>query len=471
MSQLWIVLIVDPEEIAANDNNIYIRFMFIGSILFLVVPTFLTLYQLQREIKMWLNDANMRKIVEPWLRIYVGFLYFLSIIFGGSFSAIDLCNSNLFELSIFYMNLSREYKQVFKNKRVLSIVIFENIPQFIIQILYSFLYSNISVNIITIIAMIFSFLSIILTFFEFSTKKYLFETESGIRIKMEINSKEISNMTRTQFIKRIEYKRYSISNEIAKILSIDFNTIELLKPIPSPKGAILIFDIHIHQSDINTRKTNVLNTLSSDENTERIGQRLKKTYKLLQIPYIMYIDTQLFGLSTVSMVPVTTNINPNSYPGTVTLTSQALSSSSNIPMNTSDTLFKYKTTSNMNMNMNMNMVQVASASTEPQRRRTDTAQTGMLSPFALTPHAVVSQATSRSTSVSPIVAHEFDGDDGDDNSNSNDEMEVVGNCNLPYTLGTSPIQLQAKIQERGQIQSTNTNRNTNTNEMDGEQAM
>ena len=411
----------------SNDasNDVYIKFMFIGSIFFLVVPTFLTLYQLQREVKMWLNDSNMRQIIEPWLRVYVRFLYFLSIVFGGSFSAIDLCNSNLFQFQIFYMNLSREYKQIFKNKRVLSIVIFENIPQFVIQILYSFIYNNISINIITIIAMIFSFLSIILTFFEFSTKQYLFKTENGIIIKMEINSKEIEIMTRTQFIKRIEHKRYSISNEIAKILSIDFNTIELLKPIPSSKGVILIFHIQTHVE--NAKKLKVFNTLSSDENNQRISQRLKQTYKISQIPYIVNIHTQSFGVST--------------NPGTAATTG--------LSINTSSGTSQVKGNNNYNYNYNQatNMMSVPSASTEPQRR-TETAQTGMLSTFELTPNAVML----KSASMSPSVEDRFD-------DNSNDEIEIVGN--LPYTMGRSKIETQT------QIQSTH----TITNQTNGEQTM
>ena len=95
-------------------------------------------------------------------------------------------------------------------------------------------------SVITLFAMIFSAASIVLTAFEFSIKKYLLDTESVIIVKFKVNSEEIQQMTRSEFIKKIENKRNKITTEVAKLLSVDFAILEQSKPIPCTEGLIYI---------------------------------------------------------------------------------------------------------------------------------------------------------------------------------------------------------------------------------------
>ena len=92
-------------------------------------------------------------------------------------------------------------------------------------------------------AILFSVLSLVLTLFEYSTKKYLLKAESVLFVQFRVHSKEIALMSRRKFMAKIEYKRYSISNHVAKILGIDYAFVELLKPIAFKEGAILTFAI------------------------------------------------------------------------------------------------------------------------------------------------------------------------------------------------------------------------------------
>ena len=244
--------------------------------LFLITPVSINLLQLQYEIRYkWTkNDVYTKLIVQPWLTTNIRFLYLLSIISGSAFSAIELCNSNLFQWPIFYMNLPRMNRQIFKNKRLYSIIIFENIPQLALQIIYSIIMTNkyngynYNVTFVTIFATIFSFLSILLTLCEFSTKNYLLNQERKLFVKFKIDSGTIQKYSRKNFIYKIEYKRYRVSNEIARILSIDFNYIELLKPIPCNQGAMLIFhirtDVDLNISD-NSSSSNI--NINSNDNS------------------------------------------------------------------------------------------------------------------------------------------------------------------------------------------------------------
>ena len=83
--------------------------LFILSLFFIIFPLISNLIQLHIEISKWINDrlilANTG--VKLWIKSKVTFLYLLSILSGSSFSCISLVNSNLFQLSIFSMGLSR----------------------------------------------------------------------------------------------------------------------------------------------------------------------------------------------------------------------------------------------------------------------------------------------------------------------------------------------------------------------------
>ena len=141
------------------------------------------------------------------------------------------------------MNLPR---QMFKNKRIYSV----KMQQLALELVYSIIMSNecnggYHVICVTIFAAIFSFLSIVLTLCEFSTKTYLLNQETKL----------FTEYSRKNFIYKIEY-RYSVNNEITRILSIDFNYIELLKQISYNQGAMLTCHIRI-DVDLNTSDNNI----------------------------------------------------------------------------------------------------------------------------------------------------------------------------------------------------------------------
>ena len=247
------------------DDKETTEFIVLGlSGVFLLLPTLINLFQLSSAVRTWTDDCDIRQIMQPWLTSNVGFLYASSIVFGSAFSAMEFCNSNLFQWNICYMNVPRKLKQKFKLKRLYSIVLFENIPQLGLQCIYSFVIDELTY--VTLFAMLFSLLSIILTGFEFSTKKYLFEHEASLSVKFKVNSPQIESFSRSQFIRIIEYKRYCVSNELAKMLSIDFTSVELLKPIPSKNGAQLILYIR-HQVE----KANVINIIAGEIANQRLN--------------------------------------------------------------------------------------------------------------------------------------------------------------------------------------------------------
>merc|ERR1712157_10151 len=97
------------------------------------IPVLISLYQLYRaSSKKWIENNRIRE----WLKTYTKLLYMVSIVTGSSFSAIQIFNSNLFGLDVFYMGLTRNHILAFSAKKLHSIILFENCPQLILSIWY-----------------------------------------------------------------------------------------------------------------------------------------------------------------------------------------------------------------------------------------------------------------------------------------------------------------------------------------------
>ena len=100
--------------------------LFILSLTFVMVPFYFNLYQLHCAISKWASDKMLKEsCVSHWLALNARKLYFMAIITGSSFSAIDLSNSYLFKLNVFSMGLSDFHRSQFRTKRFYSVVLLE----------------------------------------------------------------------------------------------------------------------------------------------------------------------------------------------------------------------------------------------------------------------------------------------------------------------------------------------------------
>ena len=91
------------------------------SIIFVVLPVILSLYQLHHEINKWRKNDDLGQ----WITENITILYFLSVITGSSFSGVQLCCSNFFNLYQFDMPLNQFELNKFQNKKMYSIVLCE----------------------------------------------------------------------------------------------------------------------------------------------------------------------------------------------------------------------------------------------------------------------------------------------------------------------------------------------------------
>ena len=122
--KLYLFMIDDSHDI--NEYQMIYTILFSFSIAFIFIPLIFNLFQLHQELSKWLNDPILSRTEAPvWILSFMRMLYFVSIISGSSFSAVALLNSNLFQLRIFGMGLSRYHQKMFANKRFSSVVLLE----------------------------------------------------------------------------------------------------------------------------------------------------------------------------------------------------------------------------------------------------------------------------------------------------------------------------------------------------------
>ena len=232
--------------------------------LFIILPLIGNLIQLHNEIKIWISDVYSKYCVQSWMQLHLRHLYMFSILFGSPFAAVDILNSNLFHLSLFNMGLNKRQKATFKNQRILS-VLTENIPQLILQIVYLILTEESgSIGSITILAMIFSILSIILSIFDYKSSSLLLECEAITVIVMDIQSTQLANTQPRKFYKLIVHHRKPICRELSKIIGVDKGLIELLTPVQTKTGTKLTFYIRNNDSSDKTVASNMVDTIKNE---------------------------------------------------------------------------------------------------------------------------------------------------------------------------------------------------------------
>ena len=262
--------------------------LFSFGLLFIILPLIGNIMQLHHEIQVWITDSYSKYSVQAWMNSYLRVLHFMTIICGSSFAAVDICNSNIFHLSLFNMGLNKRQRAIFKNQRILSVVLLENIPQLILQAFYVILSQESNISPVTIIAMIFSIISIVLSAFNYTLSSLLIKCEAITFVQMDIESQQLGNMQSKIFGKIIVHQRKPICRQLSKIIDIDKKLIEILMPIQTNTGAKLVFFIRNNSHDQNLG-SNIVDTIRNALDSGELAQ-----VKFLS--WIEYTQLQYFNI-------------------------------------------------------------------------------------------------------------------------------------------------------------------------------
>ena len=234
---------------------------------FIILPLIGNLLQLHKAIQVWISDPYSKHCVQSWMQFNLRKLYMFAILCGSSFAAVNICNSNLFHLSLFNMGLNKRQQAIFENARILTVVLGENVAQLILQIVYLVLIgeSN-SISAITIVAMILSVLSIVSSIFNYISSSSLIECEAITVIVMDIQSQQLANTHSKKFRRLIVHRRNPICRELSKIIQVDEGLIEILMPVQTNTGAKLTFYIRNNDSSDKNVAPNIVNTITTGIN-------------------------------------------------------------------------------------------------------------------------------------------------------------------------------------------------------------
>ena len=263
-------------QIYLNDDNqlspMHKWMLFSFGLLFIILPLMCNLVQLHKQLNVWIGDVYSKYTVQAWVRLYLRILYMIAILCGSAFAAIDICNSNLFHLSIFNMGLNKRQRGIFKNQRILSTVLLENIPQLIMQIIYLIVTIESSISPITIIAMIFGTISIISSICDYKSSSLLIQCESITVIEIEVESQQLGNTQARKFERIVVHHRNPICHELSKVIRIDWRLIEILMPIQTNTGAQLIFYIRNNDSSDENLSSNIVKTIRNEIDSGSLAQ-------------------------------------------------------------------------------------------------------------------------------------------------------------------------------------------------------
>ena len=245
---------IDVNNDSDDDNNknrgAYVILFFL-SLTFIILPLTLNVIQLYFELSKWQNDVILKQTqVKQWINTNVKLLYFLAVMSGSSFSAISLCNSHLFKLKVFGMGLPRYYQSLFQSKRFLSIVVCENLPQLLIQAIVLVLSiqdgKNTNGLLITIFAMIFTIVSIILSSVEFAFASRNLKSGSIMSIEFTIESIALAKLNMMKFNSKIVFSNcLKLRHIMSKRLHIPMDQIDRLLPLQVSNGVVFRFIIDI----------------------------------------------------------------------------------------------------------------------------------------------------------------------------------------------------------------------------------
>eukprot|EP01084_Bolivina_argentea_P055315 101424_1 len=274
----------------------------------IICPVIISLYQLYVESnKYWLKN----NILRSWLSSYAKLLYFVSIITGSSFTAIQLFNSGMFTLQLFDMGLGKKERMNFKRKRVYSVVLIENTPQIILQGWY--LYAT-GFNLIAVFSMIFSLISVIVSILSAVMEKKLINSQEFIFFSVDITGSNLSQ-TRSKCKNIVR----SIKNEIAVILGLETSLIEIMKPQNIPQGLQLNMHIFVNNDDDDIDYEKLLNNAFE---SGQMGSIIQRSWKLKAIPYFSnmnYEKIQSKNSIRNTIFIEANNVSPRDTNGTATI--------------------------------------------------------------------------------------------------------------------------------------------------------
>eukprot|EP01083_Nonionella_stella_P226351 803959_1 len=196
--------------------------LFVASIVFLIGPLAKNFYDLLQFEDIWRDHWILGELYRTWLQRNGGFVYMLSFLSGSTYAAINLVNSNFLGWKIFSMGLSQVDVLKFNQKRLVNVVLLENLPQLIIQVVFAYLSKQLTD--ISVLAIASSAVSICLAVLKHINHE---KSMDGVKVSQVMFSFKVFH-TNGDNLKRYMHKTHAVSKAIERTLGLRRRTVECL---------------------------------------------------------------------------------------------------------------------------------------------------------------------------------------------------------------------------------------------------
>jgi len=183
------------------------------------------------------------------------------------------------------MQLPTKYLRHFRYKRVVSTVIFENIPQLGFQFWYSIIVGEFTI--ITWFAILFSIVSVLITALSMLNHRKILRNEEYIVLSFDVTSKELFNKRET-----LRHQTLKIRNTVGNCINCDKNTMDVLPMLNIQDGLRIGFRIQaetfLNHNNVNGEqlhslhiiKETIFQKLNASIENRNLNEGIKDTWKL-----------------------------------------------------------------------------------------------------------------------------------------------------------------------------------------------
>ena len=270
-----------------SKDDTPLNFVIVACWTTIAVPVLLSVWQLWRRSRsVWLREDVPRQ----WLSTNSFIMFILPFFCGSGFVAIAILNSNLFQLGVFSMGLSKTELSRFSLQRIWSIILLEVLNVFFIFCNLHALTCNLSQNIpqlslniwfmvvygfhdVAMASAIFAVISLMVTIMAICTQRDIHLYRQCVSVQFTVKGVPAKD-------RKLQLKTRGIAKEISSLLGLD----DILVDIEQPRG--FIFKMHLYINGVQYKDVDYKSLMENAVSGGTLGEIIRNQWKLQKVPAI-----------------------------------------------------------------------------------------------------------------------------------------------------------------------------------------
>ena len=233
------------------------------SVIFIVVPYASNLaYAMRINKQKTIRDCPSAR---AWFGKHLAQFILLCIVSAGTYPILRLTSSRLFGLDFFDAGLLSSDLHELSKIKIKTTVFMENVPQILIQIVYS--YASGSLENVTILAFVASSLSILASVVIYKAQKDQDEEFVTAKYYIRFGNYDVNNIEAKQhaLIKKHKGYRKHLGDALCKVFNISNKSIEVGYVTPNSNGCVVHIQHSIFKDDLEELKKKMFTTQSMNQ--------------------------------------------------------------------------------------------------------------------------------------------------------------------------------------------------------------